>query len=217
MIIKRSLDVFLSLLGLILVSPVLLGTALLIYLHDRHSPFYISYRIGRKGVPFRLYKLRTMKVNADKSGLDSTSDSDPRILPMGKWIRKCKLDEFPQLLNVIRGEMSLVGPRPNVPRQVATYTESEKDLLLYHPGVTDLASIVFSNEGEILDKSPSPELEYELRIRPLKSKLGLYYQRRRSLRSDLLLCVLTLLNLIHRPFTMKSLRRLFPELKEISI
>ena len=146
---KRLIDVFGSAFGLILLSPVLLVAIVAIWLQDYCSPFYIAPRVGRNGKIFQMVKLRSMVKDADKSGVDSTSANDLRITEVGRVIRKYKLDEFIQLWNVLTGDMSLVGPRPNVQREVDLYTDVERHLLDVKPGVTDFASIVFSDEGEI--------------------------------------------------------------------
>jgi len=156
--VKRFFDITFSLLGLILMSPVLLIFVILIWAQDFHSPLYVAPRIGRYGRIFSMIKLRSMVAGADKTGVDSTSASDERITWVGHLIRKYKLDEFSQLWNVLKGDMSLVGPRPNVEREVVLYTDEERHLLDVRPGVTDLASIVFSDEGEILAGSEDPDV-----------------------------------------------------------
>jgi len=172
---KRTLDLLVAGAGLALLSPLLIVLAIAIYLQDYHSPFYIASRVGRGEKPFRMVKFRSMVVKADTSGVDSTAGDDPRITSLGRFIRRFKLDEIPQLWNVLRGEMSLVGPRPNVQRETLLYTADEKRLLSVRPGITDLASIVFADEGEILEGSDDPDLRYNQIIRPWKSRLGLLY------------------------------------------
>ena len=148
--LKRLLDVIFSLIGLIAASPILLPVMFLVWKQDRHSPFYVAERIGKDFKPFKMVKLRSMIKNADTSGIDSTSVNDMRITPIGHFIRRYKLDELTQLWNVLVGEMTLVGPRPNVKRETDLYTTEEKKLLSVKPGITDFASIVFADEGEIL-------------------------------------------------------------------
>lgn len=143
---KRLLDLIVSAGILLLVGPVLLLAMLAIFLQDGHSPLYLGERVGLAGQPFRMVKLRSMRHGADRSQVDSTAARDPRITPLGNLVRRIKLDEFMQLWNVLKGQMSLVGPRPNVPREVAIYTEAEKALLGVRPGITDMASIVFFDE-----------------------------------------------------------------------
>jgi lipopolysaccharide/colanic/teichoic acid biosynthesis glycosyltransferase len=172
---KRLLDVSASALGLVVLSPILIPVAVAIWLQDYHSPFYVAPRTGRGERPFRMVKFRSMVIRADRSGVDSTAGDDPRITAIGRFIRRYKLDEVPQLWNVLKGEMSLVGPRPNVQRETALYTAEEQRLLSVRPGITDLASIVFADEGEILTGSADPDLLYNQIIRPWKSRLGLLY------------------------------------------
>ena len=149
--IKRLVDILASFFGLLVVSPILLPVMFLVWKEDRKSPFYIAPRSGRNGTTFKMVKLRSMIVGADKSGVDSTSDNDMRITPIGYKIRRYKLDELIQLWNVLKGDMSLVGPRPNVKPETDLYTNIEKGLLSVRPGITDFSSIVFSDEGDILE------------------------------------------------------------------
>jgi lipopolysaccharide/colanic/teichoic acid biosynthesis glycosyltransferase len=172
---KRALDFTAASLGLVLLSPLLVILSIAIWLQDYHSPFYIAPRMGRGEKPFRMVKFRSMVIRADKTGVDSTAGDDPRITALGRFIRRFKLDEIPQLWNVLWGQMSLVGPRPNVERETVLYTSEEKRLLSVRPGITDLASIVFADEGEILQGSADPDLRYNQVIRPWKSRLGLLY------------------------------------------
>jgi lipopolysaccharide/colanic/teichoic acid biosynthesis glycosyltransferase len=172
---KRALDFTAALVGLVLLSPLLVILSIAIWLQDYHSPFYIAPRMGRGEKPFRMVKFRSMVIRADKTGVDSTAGDDPRITALGRFIRRFKLDEIPQLWNVLWGQMSLVGPRPNVERETVLYTPEEKRLLSVRPGITDLASIVFADEGEILQGSADPDLRYNQVIRPWKSRLGLLY------------------------------------------
>jgi lipopolysaccharide/colanic/teichoic acid biosynthesis glycosyltransferase len=172
---KRLLDIIVAATGLIVLSPLIIALCVLIWLQDYHSPFYVATRIGRRERPFRMVKFRSMVIRADTSGVDSTAGDDPRITSLGRFIRRFKLDEIPQLLNVLAGTMSLVGPRPNVERETVLYTADEKRLLSIRPGITDLSSIVFADEGDILEGSADPDLRYNQIIRPWKSRLGLLY------------------------------------------
>jgi lipopolysaccharide/colanic/teichoic acid biosynthesis glycosyltransferase len=172
---KRLLDIIVAATGLIVLSPLIIALCVLIWLQDYHSPFYVATRIGRRERPFRMVKFRSMVIRADTSGVDSTAGDDPRITSLGRFIRRFKLDEIPQLLNVLAGTMSLVGPRPNVERETVLYTADEKRLLSMRPGITDLSSIVFADEGDILEGSADPDLRYNQIIRPWKSRLGLLY------------------------------------------
>ena len=147
-----------------------------------------------------MIKLRSMIINADKNKVDSTSSNDPRITKIGKFIRKFKLDELTQLYNVFIGEMSIVGPRPNVRRETKIYTSVEKKLLRIKPGITDFASIVFSDESEILKNVDDPDITYNQLIRPWKSRLGLFYIKKQSLILDITIIFLTILNSFSRKF-----------------
>jgi lipopolysaccharide/colanic/teichoic acid biosynthesis glycosyltransferase len=173
---KRIFDVAVSLVMLILLSPVLLVTAAAVKL-DSHGPvFYRQVRVGRYGQDFRIFKFRTMVQDADKKGLAITVGEDPRITRVGRAIRKCRLDEFAQLLNVLNGTMSFVGPRPEVPKYVDAYTDAYLATLLVRPGVTAPSSIHFRNEDEILAASTDdPEKTYIEQILPTKMKLNLDY------------------------------------------
>jgi len=204
---KRVLDILVSAAALIALSPLLLPVLYLIYRQDRHSPFYVAPRVGKDGRPFRMVKLRSMVAMADKTGVDSTSACDPRITPIGHFVRRYKLDEIPQLFNVIRGEMSLVGPRPNVERETRLYTELETKLLSVKPGVTDLSSIVFSDENEILKESADPDIDYNQRIRPWKSRLGLLYVDYGNVWLDLQILGLTALALVSRERALAGVER----------
>ena len=146
MSVKRIFDFIISLTGLIICSPIMIPVMVLVWLQDFHSPFYIAPRVGKNEKLFKMIKLRSMIIGADKSGVDSTSSSDSRITGIGRIIRQYKLDELSQLFNVLSGEMSLVGPRPNVRRETDLYTREEKLLLTIKPGITDISSIVFSDE-----------------------------------------------------------------------
>jgi lipopolysaccharide/colanic/teichoic acid biosynthesis glycosyltransferase len=145
-----------------------------------------------------MVKLRSMVVNADKTGVDSTASNDRRITPVGHFIRKYKLDELTQLWNVLKGDMSLVGPRPNVKRETDLYTAEERGLLAVKPGITDLASLVFADEGDILRDQADPDIAYNQLIRPGKGMLGLFYIQHRSFLVDLYLCVLTAMAIVSR-------------------
>jgi len=189
--LKRLFDLVASALGLIMASPVLLPVMFLVWWQDKHSPFYVAPRVGKGDVSFKMIKLRSMVVNADKTGVDSTGANDRRITAVGHFIRRYKLDELSQLWNVFVGDMSLVGPRPNVRRETDLYTPIERKLLSVKPGITDFASIVFSDEGDILADQIDPDIAYNQLIRPGKSMLGLFYIQKRSFLLDIKLCLLT--------------------------
>lgn len=207
--LKRLLDVMLSAVGLAAGSVVLVPALLLVWLQDGHSPLYLAPRVGRGGRPFRMVKLRTMRIRADANGVSSTAADDTRVTPAGRWIRRWKLDELMQLWNVLIGDMSLVGPRPQVEWAVAGYTAEERELLGVRPGITDPASIVFADEGDILRGSPNPDLRYEQIIRPWKSRLALLYVRSGTAAgTDLELLYLTALAIIARPRALAGVSRL---------
>ena len=205
--LKRAIDVVLSSIGLIAASPILLPTMFLVWLQDYHSPFYIADRVGLGGRKFRMVKLRSMIINADKSGVDSTSANDRRITAVGHFIRRFKLDELSQLWNVLIGDMSLVGPRPNVASEVNRYTEEERGLLNAKPGITDISSIVFSDEGQILADSADPDLDYNRLIRPWKSRMGLLYIEKQSVPLDLALIGLTAVAIFSKAHALSMLAR----------
>lgn len=209
---KRILDFVFSILGLIVLSPLLLVCMVLIWMQDYHSPFYLGERVGKKGRLFKMIKLRSMVKNADKTGIDSTSATDSRITPLGSFIRRFKLDEIPQLLNVVKGEMSLVGPRPNVKRAIDLYTDEELGLLNIKPGITDISSIIFSDEGEILRDKEDPDLAYDQLIRPWKSKLGLFYISHRNFLLDLQVIWITVIAVICRERALKKIVSLLSKL-----
>ena len=153
-----------------------------------------------------------MVVRADRTGVDSTAGNDPRITIVGRFIRKLKLDELSQLWNVLKGDMSLVGPRPNVPREVALYTNEEDHLLDVRPGITDISSSVFADEGEILEGAKDPDLRYHQIIRPWKSRLGLLYVEKRNLFIDAKLIGFTLTNFLSRNWTLQKISALVKEM-----
>ncbi len=193
---KRLFDIVFSSLGILILLPLFCIIGLLMKKEDGGPIFYRGLRIGRYGKPFKIFKFRTMVTNADKIGGPSTADDDPRLLKIGKFLRKYKLDEIPQLINVLKGEMSLVGPRPEVPFYVNMFTEEEKKILTVKPGITDWASLWNFNEGETLAGSKNPEREYAEKIRPKKIHLQLKYVREQSFWIDLKIIFNTLLRLI---------------------
>ncbi|MCB0320010.1 MAG: sugar transferase [Bdellovibrionales bacterium] len=206
--LKRAFDIVASSCGLIVFAPLLLVIATWVYLTDFHSPLYLSTRIGKGEKPFRLWKFRSMVPNAHQLGGDSTAADDKRITTAGAFLRKYKVDELLQLVNVLKGDMSLVGPRPNVGWAVAGYTPEEKMLVSIRPGITDFASIVFSDEGDILKGSSDPDGDYDRLIRPWKSRLGLEYVKHSSLAIDVQLVVLTLMAIFSRRLALLRVARL---------
>jgi len=197
-LIKRSFDILLSLVAIIIFSPLILPLLFAIYLQDRHNPIYSAPRVGKDGRLFRMYKIRSMIIGADKNKVDSTAENDPRLTPLGRWVRRLKLDELLQFVNVLLGDMSVVGPRPNVQRETRLYSVQEQRLLSIKPGITDLSSIVFSDLGEILADSPDPNIAYNQLVRPWKSRLGLIYVKHQSLKLDLQIIYYTILAVISR-------------------
>ncbi len=194
--LKRSFDIVFSVLGLILAGPLLAATAFMIKAADRGPVFYRGVRVGKNGKPFRIFKFRTMVVNAERIGGSSTSDDDPRITAAGRFLRRYKLDELPQLINVLKGEMSFVGPRPEVQGEVETYSNDELRVLTVRPGITDWASLTFHNEGEILRGSPDPHIAYREKIRPEKLRLALRYVDENSFATDIKIIFRTLVVLL---------------------
>lgn len=209
---KRLLDFSVALIGLALMSPFMLLFMFLIWLQDFHSPLYIAPRMRGKGVKFNMIKLRSMVVNADKIGGTSTAGSDKRITWVGRTIRRYKLDEFSQLWNVLVGDMSLVGPRPQAERDASFYTEEENHLFDVRPGITDFSSIVFSDEGDILAGSDNADLKYNQVIRPWKSRLGLFYVQNHSVLIDLQIVILTVVSLTSRPIALRGVQRILKKL-----
>ena len=189
---KCLFDIVFSLFGLILLSPLLIALAFRIKKEDGGPVFYRGLRVGLKGKSFRIFKFRTMVVDAENRGASSTSDDDTRITRIGKFLREYKLDELPQLINVLRGDMSFVGPRPEVKKFTDLLSEEEKAILTVRPGITDWASIWNSDEGSVLAGVDDPDKAYFELIRPTKIKLQLKYVRERSLITDLNIILLTL-------------------------
>jgi lipopolysaccharide/colanic/teichoic acid biosynthesis glycosyltransferase len=202
---KRLLDFLISLTGLIICSPILVPIIIIVWIQDWHSPFYIANRVGKGDKEFKMIKLRSMIINAHKSGVDSTSSSDARITGVGKFIRRYKLDELSQLWNVLTGDMSLVGPRPNVKRETDLYTREEKKLLTVKPGITDFSSIVFSDEGDILKDKSDPDIAYNQLIRPWKSRLGIFYIENRTILTDLRLIYFTVIAVLSRDRALQNI------------
>ncbi len=181
---KRTFDIVVSFFALLLLAPLLVAIAVAIATGSRGPVFYCGLRAGRGGHPFKIFKFRSMVANADKIGGPSTPADDPRVTAMGAFLRRYKLDELPQLINVLVGDMSLVGPRPEVLDEVRLYTPEEARLLEVRPGITDWASIAFRNEGDILRGSADPHQAYREKIRPEKIRLGLQYVANHSLLID---------------------------------
>jgi lipopolysaccharide/colanic/teichoic acid biosynthesis glycosyltransferase len=210
---KRTLDVVCASIGLLALGPLLLLIAVAVWAEDRHSPFFLGRRVGRRlrledRDCFFMIKFRTMIPDAWKSGVSSTANGDRRITRVGSLLRRAKLDELPQLWNVLIGDMSLVGPRPQVEADVALYTNLEWRMLGARPGITDLASIVFSDEGSILAGAEDPNLRYNQIIRPWKSRLALLYIERSSTWTNLRIIGWTLLGALSRERALRGVQRL---------
>jgi len=190
--IKRIFDIVFSISGLILLSPVLIVIAILIRFDSKGPVLYKQTRVGRNNKDFKLLKFRTMNPDSDSKGLLTVGGRDPRITKTGYYLRKFKLDEFPQLINVLYGEMSFVGPRPEVRKYVDLYTEDQKKVLDVSPGITDIASIKYKNENDLLEKAEDPEKYYIEKIMPDKIKLNLEYINERSFFKDFKVILRTL-------------------------
>ncbi len=199
---KRGLDLLVGSLGLAVALPFVSVLCLIVWIGDRNSPLFVSDRVGRGGRNFRFVKIRTMVPDASKNSVDTTIAGDPRVLPIGRFIRALKLDELPQFWHVVAGDMSLVGPRPNVPREVSIYTDVERDLLRVRPGITDYSSIVFADLADVLAGSPDANIAYNQLVRPWKSRLGLHYVSSMHPVTDLKLIVYTATAMVWRQWTL---------------
>jgi lipopolysaccharide/colanic/teichoic acid biosynthesis glycosyltransferase len=194
--IKRSFDLLVSTLGLIVLAPFLLLIALVVRSDSPGPALYSQERVGRHGIRFQIFKFRTMFAGRPE-GNQVTAAGDPRITRVGAFLRRTKLDELPQLINVIRGDMSIVGPRPEVPRYVALYPPQEREIVLsVRPGITDEAAIEFAQENELLALSEDPEQVYKSNILPRKLDIYVAYVQSRSFLGDLRILVRTLVRVI---------------------
>ena len=182
---KRVFDIFCSFFGLLVLSPLLLIVALLVVTTSRGGAFYRQVRVGKDFRNFKILKFRSMRPDSDKKGLLTVGSKDNRVTKVGYFIRKYKIDELPQLINVFVGDMSFVGPRPEVPKYVEMYNEEQRKVLSVRPGITDYASIEYRNENDILAKSDNPEQTYIDEVMPAKLKLNLRYISEMSLKTDL--------------------------------
>ncbi len=196
--LKRLFDVAASGLGLLVLSPLFLVLAVWIKLDSAGPVFYRQVRVGRYNRDFRLFKFRSMRVGSDKKGLITVGGRDPRVTRSGYFIRKYKLDELPQLMNVLRGDMSLVGPRPEVRKYVEMYTEEQLHVLDVRPGITDMASIRYRNENELLSEAEDPEAFYVGVVMPDKLKINLEYVVRHSFWFDMKLIIKTIREIISK-------------------
>lgn len=193
---KRLVDLLLSALLLLVFSPILLLLGAAVWMESGRPVFFKQIRVGKGEKEFTLLKFRSMYVNAEARGQLTLGDRDPRVTRVGYFLRKSKLDELPQLINVFRGDMSLVGPRPEVPKYVALYNEEQRKVLNVKPGITDMASIEYMDEAEILAQAEDPEKKYIEEVMPHKLSINLSYQkRRRGVLSDLKVLMLTALKI----------------------
>jgi len=211
--LKRVFDLLVSFIGLIGLSPLIGLIALLIKLESKGPVFYKGIRVGKYGKHFRVFKFRTMVVNAEKIGASSTPDDDPRITRVGKVLRRFKLDELPQIINILKGEMSFVGPRPQVPWVVELDRENYKTVLSVHPGIADYAFVMLPSEGEVIRGSKDPDGDYLRILHPEKMRLSKEYVKNKSFWSDMKILIDTALlsffrrPLFFRPISMEDLLR----------
>ena len=196
--VKRTIDVFAAFIGLIVLSPFFLIIALLVKLDSSGPIFYLQNRVGLKGKLFQLFKFRSMKIEADKLAPITIGQRDPRITTIGYFLRKFKIDELPQLINVLKGEMSLVGPRPEVEKFVKLYNPNQLRVLSVKPGITDYASIEFRNENRLLEGKPDPIEYYVTEIMPEKLRLNLKYIDSQSLLTDIQIIFKTLFLIVSK-------------------
>lgn len=194
--LKRAMDIVLSAFGIAVLSPVLLVIALAIVIDSKGGVFYRQVRVGKDGKEFRIFKFRTMISDADKRGLLITVGADSRITRVGKILRKTKLDELAQLFNVFIGDMSFVGPRPEVPRYVAMYTPAQRNVLLVRPGITDYASVAYRDENDLLEGASDPERVYIEEIMPAKLELNRQYLSSIGVWTDIKLIFATVLAVV---------------------
>jgi lipopolysaccharide/colanic/teichoic acid biosynthesis glycosyltransferase len=195
---RRALDVLASAVGLVLLSPLFALVAVAIAVTSPGPVFFRQARVGLGGEPFRIFKFRSMRVDAEALGGQLTVRGDPRVTRVGAFLRASKIDELPQLINVLVGDMSLVGPRPEVPRYVALYTSDQQRVLEVRPGITDPASICYRDEAAVLARAEDPERAYVEEVLPHKLAINLAYLERRSLASDVGVILATLWRLLRR-------------------
>lgn len=196
LVIKRIFDIVMSLIGLIILGIPMIIIGIIIKLSSEGPVFYKQVRVGKSNKDFKILKFRTMIVDADKKGMQITVGKDPRITGIGHFLRKTKIDELPQLINVLKGEMSFVGPRPEVRKYVEMYDDYQKNVLKIKPGITDLASIEYRDESTLLGQSANPEKTYIEEIMPTKLKLNLKYMQEFSFFYDIKLILKTLVKIV---------------------
>lgn len=195
---RRSFNLIASLVGLLILSPLFVVVAIAVIADSSGPVFFRQKRVGRDGKPFNIIKFRSMRTDAPELGGQLTVGADPRVTRVGRYLRAWKVDELPQLINVVRGEMDLVGPRPEVPGYVDLYTPEQRRVLRVRPGITDPASVEFRNESELMGEQPSPESFYVAEIMPRKLALNLAYLKDRSLWTDIRVILGTLAALVNR-------------------
>nr|WP_298998271.1 sugar transferase [uncultured Allomuricauda sp.] len=193
---KRLLDIIVSFFGILFLLPVFIVLAILVKIGSKGPVIYKQRRVGLRNADFNIYKFRTMYMNSDKKGLITIGDRDPRVTSIGFYLRKLKLDELPQLFNVLFGDMSLVGPRPEVRKYVNYYSEKDMEVLNVRPGITDYASIEFRNENEILKNSDNPDKKYIEEILPTKLNLNKKYIQNTSFLTDIRIICLTIVSIV---------------------
>jgi lipopolysaccharide/colanic/teichoic acid biosynthesis glycosyltransferase len=195
---KRLFDVVAAFLALVLLAPVMFLLAVAVVVSSPGGAFFRQTRVGRHGHTFQLLKFRSMRPGSEAGGQITVGARDPRITGIGHFLRRTKLDELPQLINIVKGDMSVVGPRPEVPRYVALYTAEQRAVLSVRPGLTSMASIAYINENEVLGRSSEPERAYVEEVMPAKLALDLHYVRERSLALDLHIIAATMLRIMRQ-------------------
>ena len=207
--LKRAFDLLCASVGLLVLSPLFLVIAIWIKCDSRGSVFFRQIRVGIKETPFKIIKFRSMKTDAEKSDVQVTTLDDNRITRCGRWIRKFKIDELPQLINVLRGEMSLVGPRPEVPKYLRYYSENNRKIALsVKPGITDISSLKYRNENDLLMSSNDPEKMYIENVLPEKIKYVVEYVHKQSFMLDLQLIIKTVLFILFDTSNKQSAKKL---------
>ena len=196
--VKRVFDIFVSLFGLVLLFPLLLIISIAIVLDSEGGIFFRQIRVGKDNVDFKMFKFRTMRTGSDKKGLLTIGDKDNRVTKVGYFLRKYKIDELPQLINILKGDMSLVGPRPEVRKYVDLYNAGQMKVLSVRPGLTDYSSLFYINESELLRKSDNPEQIYIEEIMPAKLELCKKYIDEKSLQTDIKILFHTLKKILRK-------------------
>jgi lipopolysaccharide/colanic/teichoic acid biosynthesis glycosyltransferase len=194
-----------GLFSFIIFSPIIIMSATVIFLHDFKNPFHLHMRVGKNGDYFTLYKLRTMRKNTGFKNFLATASNDKRLFLFGKFIRKYKIDELPQFINLFIGDMNIIGPRPNIIDLVKEYSSSELCLFDVKPGITDIATLVFSNYNKLLSKSQNPDIYYKKMIRPKKFKMSQFYIHNKSLQLNLIIFICTIIGIFNSYYGKKLL------------